>query len=154
MSVIGPGMAAWAGSAAMEGAQHAFTISDTPNEKTYHTMKPMISTRIAATAFTSLHASDRNEYHNSLLAKAGVKHPPLTRSRRPVATNTTRLFSPACRTHSGPKPAVKSAKLAEPSADAIYNAYPNQGPGFYRYVERNSSRRNYYLGRSRRIAAK
>jgi hypothetical protein len=55
--------------------------------------------------------------------------------------------------NSGPKPAVKSAKLAEPSADAIYNAYPNQGPGFYRYVERNSSRRKYNLGRSRRIAA-
>ena len=73
MSVIGPGMAAWEGSAAMEGAQHAFTISDTPNEKTYHTMKPMISTRIAAAAFTSLHASDRNEYHNSLLAKAGAR---------------------------------------------------------------------------------
>ena len=31
---------------------------------------------------------------------------------------------------------------AESSADAIYNAYPNQGPGFYRYIERNSSRRN------------
>jgi hypothetical protein len=29
----------------------------------------------------------------------------------------------------------------------------NQGPGFYRYLERNSSRRNYYLGRPRRIAA-
>jgi hypothetical protein len=51
--------------------------------------------------------------------------------------------------------AVKSpAKLAEHSADAIYNAYPNRGPGFYRYVERNSSRRNYYFGRSRSIAAK
>ena len=55
--------------------------------------------------------------------------------------------------NSGPKPGVKSAKLAEPSADAIYNAYPNLGPGFYRYVERDSRRRNYYLGRSRRIAA-
>ncbi len=96
----------------------------------------------------------RDEYYNSLLAKAGVSTPPLIRSRRPVATNATRLFSPACRTHSGPKPAVKSAKPAEPSADAIYNAYPNQGPAFYRYVERNSSRRNYYLGRSRSIAAK
>ena len=31
---------------------------------------------------------------------------------------------------------------------------PNQGPRFYRYVERHSGRRNYYLGRSRRIAAK
>ena len=41
--------------------------------------------------------------------------------------------------NSGPKPAVESAKLAEPSADAIYNAYPNQGPGFYRYVERNQA---------------
>ena len=41
--------------------------------------------------------------------------------------------------NNGLKPAVKSrAKLAEPSADAIYNAYPNQRPGFYRYVERNS----------------
>ena len=56
---------------------------------------------------------------------------------------------------SRPKPAVKiPARVAEPSADAIYNAYPNQGPGFYRYVERNSGRRNYYLGRPRRIAAK
>ena len=51
-------------------------------------------------------------------------------------------------------PSKSPAKVAEPSADAIYNAYPNQGPGFYRYVERNSSRRNYYLGRSRSIAAK
>ena len=89
-----------------------------------------------------------------LCSRKQGQHPPATRSRRPIATNATRLFSPACRTHSGPKPAVKSAKPAEPSADAIYNAYPNQGPGFYRYVERNSSRRNYYLGRSRRIAAK
>ena len=74
-----------------------------------------------------------------LCSRKQGQHPPLTRSRRPVATNTTPLFSPACRTHSGPKPAVKSAKLAEPSADAIYNAYPNQGPGFYRYVERNQA---------------
>ena len=41
------------------------------------------------------------------------------------------------------------AKVAEPSTDAIYNAYPNQGPGFYRYVERDSRRRNYDLGRPR-----
>ena len=71
----------------------------------------------------------RDEYYNSLLAKAGVSTPPLIRSRRPVATNATRLFSPACRTHSGPKPAVKSAKPAEPSADAIYNAYPQPRAG-------------------------
>ena len=57
--------------------------------------------------------------------------------------------------NNGPKSAVKTrAKVAEPSADVIYNAYPNVGPGFYRYVERHSSRRNYYLGRSRNIAAK
>ena len=55
--------------------------------------------------------------------------------------------------NNGPKPAVKSAKLAEPCADAIYNAYLNRGPGFYCYVMRDSRRRNYYLGRSRRIAA-
>ena len=48
----------------------------------------------------------------------------------------------------------KTSRNAEPSVDAIYNAYPNQGPGFYRYVERHSGRRNYYLGRSRSIAAK
>jgi hypothetical protein len=58
---------------------------------------------------------------------------------------------------SGPgksKSAIKSrAKLAEPSVDAIYTAYPNQGPGFYRYVDRDSRRRNYYLGRPRGIAA-
>jgi hypothetical protein len=48
----------------------------------------------------------------------------------------------------------KHPKGAEPSAAAIYNAYPNQGPRFYRYVERISGRRNYYLGRSRSIAAK
>ena len=48
----------------------------------------------------------------------------------------------------------KTSRNAEPSIDAIYNACPNQRPGFYRYVERNSSRRNYYLGRSRSIAAK
>jgi hypothetical protein len=57
--------------------------------------------------------------------------------------------------NSGPKRAVKSrAKLAEPSVDAIYNAYPNQGPRFWRYAEHNIGRRNYYLGRSRSIAAK
>ena len=56
--------------------------------------------------------------------------------------------------NSGPKPAVKApTKLAEPSPDAIYNAHPNRGPIFDRYVERNSSRRNYYLGRPRKIAA-
>ena len=48
----------------------------------------------------------------------------------------------------------KTSRNAESSVDAIYNEYPNQGPEFYRYVERNSSRRNYYLGRSRSIAAK
>ena len=57
--------------------------------------------------------------------------------------------------NSGPEPAVKiPANVAEPSADAIYTAYPNQGPGFYCYVELNSSRRITTLGRPRRIAAK
>ena len=72
-----------------------------------------------------------NRRGNSLFAKAGVSTPPRGRSRRPIATNATRLFSPAYRTHSGPKPAVKIAKLAEPSADAIYNCIPpTQGDGF------------------------
>ena len=56
--------------------------------------------------------------------------------------------------NNGPKSAVKTrAKVAEPSAYAIYNAYPDQGPGFYCYVELNSSRRITTLGRPRRIAA-
>ena len=42
-------------------------------------------------------------------------------------------------------PSKIPAKVAEPSTDAIYNAYPDQGPGFYRYVDRDS--------RSRSIAA-
>ena len=42
-------------------------------------------------------------------------------------------------------PSKIPAKVSESSADAIYNAYPDQGPGFYRYVERDS--------RSRSIAA-
>ena len=51
--------------------------------------------------------------------------------------------------NNGPKSGVKRGpKLAEPSADVIYNAYPNVGPGFYRYVGRDSRRRNY-LGRPR-----
>jgi hypothetical protein len=29
--------------------------------------------------------------------------------------------------------------VAELSADAIYNVYPNQGPGFYSYVERKQA---------------
>ena len=44
-------------------------------------------------------------------------------------------------------PSKIPAKVAEPSTDAIYNAYLNRGPGFYRYVKRNSRRRNYYLAR-------
>ena len=56
--------------------------------------------------------------------------------------------------NSGASLPSKARNSLEPSTDAIYNAYPNQGPGFYRYVERISGRRNYYLGRSRSIAAK
>jgi hypothetical protein len=44
-------------------------------KKTYHTMKLIISTLIAAAAFISekrTYASDRNEYYNSLFAKAGA----------------------------------------------------------------------------------
>ena len=53
--------------------------------------------------------------------------------------------------NSGPKVAVPNRRgnLPKPSAEAIYNAYPNHGPGFYRYVDRDSRRRNYYLGRPR-----
>ena len=79
--------------------------------------------------------------------------PPVTRSRS-HRDEYYRLFSPACRTTVVPSlPSIIQRKVAEPSADAIYNAYPDQGPGFYRYVERHSGRRNYYLGRSRSIAA-
>ena len=78
-----------------------------------------------------------------------MKGPP--GSRRQVA-RTTNLAS--MQNNSDPKPAVKiPANVAEPSADAIYTAYPNQGPGFYCYVELNSSRRITTLGRPRRIAA-
>jgi hypothetical protein len=51
--------------------------------------------------------------------------------------------------NNGPNSTVK---LAEPSADESTMHTANRGPGFYRYVER-SSRRNYYLGHPRGIAA-
>ena len=43
----------------------------------------------------------------------------------------------------------KARNSLSPPLIAIYNAYPNVGPGFYRYVGRDSRRRNYYLGRPR-----
>ena len=51
-------------------------------------------------------------------------------------------------------PSLPSKARNSLSPPLIYNAYLTRGPGFHRYVERNSSRRNYYLGRSRSIAAK
>jgi hypothetical protein len=114
-------------------------------------MKLVIPTLIAAAALPSLHASDRDEYYNSLLAKAGAT--PNTVEKTSRDEYYASLLA-SMQNNNGPKPAVKSpAKLAEPSADAIYTAYPNQGPVFYRYAERNSSRRNYYLGRPRRASA-
>ena len=69
-----------------------------------------------------------------------MKGPP--GSRRQVA-RTTNLAS--MQNNSGPKPAVKiPANVAEPSADAIYTAYPNQGSGFYCYVELKQQSPNYY----------
>jgi hypothetical protein len=59
--------------------------------------------------------------------KQGAAYPPATRSRRPIATNATRLFSPACRTHSGPQPASKARNSLSPPLIAIYNAYPTKG---------------------------
>ena len=67
------------------------------------------------------------------------QHPPATRSRRPIATNTTRLFSPACRTTAVPSLPSKARNSLSTPPDAICNAYPNQGPGFYSYVERNQA---------------
>ncbi len=112
---------------------------------------------LATIAVSSLHADDRNEYYDSLLAKAGA-----TPAGKTVEKTTSRdeyynsLFAKTQTNGPGTsKSAIKKQpKGPEPSTDAIYNAYPNQGPGFYRYVERINGRRNYYLGRSRSIAAK
>lgn len=63
-----------------------------------------------------------------------------------LASMQNTQWSQACRQKSQPRslspPLMRSTKQ-----------YPNQGPEFYRYVERHSGRRNYYLGRSRSIAA-
>ena len=91
---------------------------------------------------------------NSLLAKAVVSIPAGNTIEKANRDERYASLLASMQNNSGPKPVVKSAKLAEPSADAIYNAYPNRGPGFYRYVERDSGRRNYYLARSRSTAAK
>jgi hypothetical protein len=90
---------------------------------------------------------------NSLFAKAGVSTPPANTVETTGRDQYYAFLLANMQNNSGPKPAVKiPANLAEPSVDAIYNACPNQGPGFYRYVERNSGRLTYYLGRPRRIA--
>ncbi len=89
----------------------------------------MLAKAGATPAANAVEKTSRDEYYNSLFAKTQTNGPGKSKS------------------------AIKSpAKLAEPSVDAIYTAYPNQGPGFYRYVERDSRRRNYYLGRPRASA--
>ena len=116
-------------------------------------MKLLIPTFIAAVAFTSLHANDRDEYYNSLLAKAGATHAAKAVEKDSRDEYYASLLA-SMQNNNAPKSAVKSAKLAEPPADAIYNPYPNRGPAFYRYVDRDSNRRNYYyyLGRPRASA--
>ena len=61
--------------------------------------------------------------------------------REDQSTNTTCLFA-SKNTVTPRLPSKIPAKVAEPFADAIYNAYPDQRPGFYRYVERHIRRRN------------
>ena len=56
--------------------------------------------------------------------------PPRARSRRPVATNTTRLFSPACRTTAVPSPPSKRETRLSPPLMRSAMHTPNQGPGF------------------------
>jgi hypothetical protein len=73
----------------------------------------------SAPAGNTIEKANRDERYASLLASM---------------QNTQ--WSPAC---------VKSAKLPEPSPDCDLQRLPNQGPGFYCYVERDS--------RSRSIAA-
>ena len=74
-------------------------------------MKLVIPTLIAAAAFTSLHASDRDEYYNSLLAKAGAT-PAATPVERLVVMNITIRFSQRRR------PAVPT-RASLPSKSAI-----------------------------------
>ena len=93
----------------------------------------LIPTLIAAVAFTSLHANDRDEYYNSLLAKAGAT-PAAKAVEKDSRDEYYASLLASMQNNNAPKSAVKSAKLAAPSADAIYNAYPNRGPAFYRYV--------------------
>ena len=112
-------------------------------------MKLVIPTLIAAAAFTSLHASDRDEYYNSLLAKAGA-----TPAATPVEKTSRDEYydSLLAKTQTSSPDKSKSAikkrdKGPEPSVDAIYAAYPNRGPIFYRLAARNPRYRDYVLRR-------
>ncbi len=113
-------------------------------------MKLIISTLIAAAAFTSLHANERDDYYNSLLAKTG------TSTTKPVQANRDDYYNSllANMQTSSNTPASKGESAIKkydngpvPSADAIYSAYPNATPQFYRYAARNHRYRDYYLGR-------
>jgi hypothetical protein len=73
---------------------------------------------LATLAVSSLHASDRDEYYNSLLAKAGATPAPETVDKASRDEYYASLLA-SMQNNNGPKPAVKSAKLAEPSADAM-----------------------------------
>jgi hypothetical protein len=70
-------------------------------------MKLIISTLVAAAAFTSLHASDRNEYYNSLLAKAGATPAANTVEKTSRDEYYTSLLA-SMQNNNGPKPAIKS----------------------------------------------
>ena len=70
-------------------------------------MKLIISTLVAAAAFTSLHASDRNEYYNSLLAKAGATPAANTVEKTSRDDYYTSLLA-SMQNNNGPKPAIKS----------------------------------------------
>ena len=60
-----------------------------------------------------------------------------TRSRRPVDEYYLSLLA-SKNTVAPCLPSKSATNVAEPSTDAIYNAYLNRGPGFYRYVKRDS----------------
>ena len=73
--------------------------------------------------------------------------------REDQSTNTTCLFSPACRTTAVPSLPSKARNSLEPSPDCDLQCIPQpRAKALPLRRAQPSSRSNYYLGRSRRIA--